>query len=130
MLEQRDHYLHSDLTNRILGSAISVHKALGPGLLEGTYRACLAHRLRQDGLSVNEEVPIPLTFEGIELDLCFRADLIVENSILLELKAVERVLALHESQVLTHLKLSGLRVGLLLNFNVHRLRSGIYRFVR
>ena len=123
-------YLHSDLTGRIISSALDVHKALGPGLLEGAYRACLAHRLRCAGLDVRQEVPIPFRFDGIELDVSYRADLIVENKVLIELKAVEQILSLHESQVLTYLKLSGLRVGLLMNFNVHRLRSGLHRFVR
>jgi GxxExxY protein len=122
-------YLHSKLTERIIGSALGVHRALGPGLLEGTYRACLAHKLRLDGLEVQQEVPIPLKFEGIELDISYRADLIVEGKVLLELKAVQQLGHLHESQLLTYLKLSGLRVGLLLNFNVTRLRSGMQRVV-
>ena len=123
------HYLHSDLTERVIGSALFVHRALGPGLLEGAYRACLAHRLRCDGLKVQQEVPIPLKFEGVELDVSYRADLIVEGKVLLELKAVQQILPLHESQLLTYLKLSGMRVGLLLNFNVARLRAGIHRVI-
>jgi GxxExxY protein len=122
-------YLHSDVTNRIIGSALAVHRALGPGLLEGAYRACLAHRLRSDGLEVRHEVPIPLQFDGIELDVSYRADLIVENKVLLELKAIQQLGPLHESQLLTYMRLSGIRVGLLLNFNVTRLRSGIHRIV-
>jgi len=122
-------YLHSDLTDRIIGSALVVHRALGPGLLEGAYRACLAHRLRSDGLEVQQEVPIPLKFEAVELDISYRADLIVEGKVLLELKAVQQIGPLHESQLLTYLKLSGIRVGLLLNFNVSRLRAGIHRVV-
>jgi len=122
-------YLHSDLTDRIIGSALVVHRALGPGLLEGAYRACLAHRLRSDGLEVQQEVPIPLKFEAVELDISYRADLIVEGKVLLELKAVQQIGPLHESQPLTYLKLSGIRVGLLLNFNVSRLRAGIHRVV-
>jgi GxxExxY protein len=122
-------YLHSDLTDRIIGSALVVHRALGPGLLEGAYRACLAHRLRSDGLEVQQEVPIPLKFEAVELDISYRADLIVEGKVLLELKAVQQIGPLHESQLLTYLKVSGIRVGLLLNFNVSRLRAGIHRVV-
>ena len=122
-------YLHSELTDRIIGSALVVHRALGPGLLEGAYRACLAHRLRSDGLEVQQEVPIPLKFEAVELDISYRADLIVEGKVLLELKAVQQIGPLHESQLLTYLKLSGIRVGLLLNFNVGRLRAGIHRVV-
>ena len=122
-------YIHSELTNRIIGSALHVHRALGPGLLESAYRACLAHRLRADGLNTAEEVPIPLNFEGLELDVAYRADLVVEDKVLVELKAIEQIGRLHESQLLTYLKLSGIRVGLLLNFNVTRLRSGIQRVV-
>jgi GxxExxY protein len=122
-------YLHSELTQRIIGSSLAVHRALGPGLLEGAYRACLAHKLRVDGLQVQQEVPIPVRFEGVELDISYRADLIVEEKVLLELKAVQQLGPLHESQLLTYLKLSGLRVGLLLNFNVMRLRSGIHRVI-
>ena len=122
-------YLHSELTSRIIGSAMRVHRALGPGLLESAYQVCLAHRLRADGLSVQEEVPISLLFEGLELDVAYRADLIVEDKVLIELKAVEHVGRLHESQLLTYLKLSGIRVGLLLNFNVTRLRAGIHRVI-
>ena len=122
-------YLHSELTSRIIGSAIRVHRALGPGLLEAAYQACLAHCLRTDGMSVREEVPIPLVFEGFALDVAYRADLVVEEKVLIELKAVEQIGKLHESQLLTYLKLSGIRIGLLLNFNVTRLRSGIQRVV-
>jgi GxxExxY protein len=91
-------YLHSDLTDRIIGSALVVHRALGPGLLEGAYRACLAHRLRSDGLEVQQEVPIPLKFEGVDLDISYRADLVVEGKVLLELKAVQQLGPLHESR--------------------------------
>ena len=123
-------YLHADTTYRIISAAIAVHRELGPGLLESVYRQCLAHRLRADGLDVKQEVPIPLRFQDLVLDGCFRADLIVDDKVLIELKAVESIQSLHESQVLTYLKLSGIRVGLLINFNVRRLRSGIHRFVR
>lgn len=122
-------YLHSGLTDRIIDSALAVHRALGPGLPEGAYRTCLSHRLRSDGLEVRQEVPIPLRFDGVELDVSYRADLIVEGKVLLELKAVQQLGPLDESQLLTYLKLSGMRVGLLLNFNVTRLRSGIHRIV-
>jgi len=117
-------YLHSDVTNRITGSALAVHRALGPGLLEGAYRACLAHRLRSDGLEVRQEVPIPLKFDGIELDDPYRADLIVENKVLLELKAIQQLGPLHESQLMTYMKLSGIRVGLLLNIFSRDSRRG------
>jgi GxxExxY protein len=123
-------YLHADVTGRIIACALEVHSALGPGLLEGAYGACLAHQLRAKGLHVRQEVPIPLKFEDVELDLSYRADLIVDEKVLIEVKAVEQIISLHEMQILTYLKLSGLRVGLLMNFNVRRLRSGLHRFVR
>jgi GxxExxY protein len=101
-------YLHSELTDRIIGSALAVHRALGPGLLEGAYRACLAQRLRSDGLDVRQEVPIPLKFDGVELDVSYRADLIVEGKVLLELKAIQqlgtpaRIAATDLSEALRH----------------------------
>ena len=122
--------VHGDLTRRILGSAMEVHRRLGPGLLEGTYRACLLHQLAKDCIEARSEVPIPLRYNGLELEASYRADVIVENAVLLELKAAESILPIHQAQVLTYLKLSNLRVGLLLNFNVTRLQSGIHRFVR
>lgn len=119
-----------ELTGAVLGSAIAVHRKLGPGLLEGTYRACLLRQLADDGLAASHEVPIPIRYKGAVLDLGYRADIIVENQVLLELKAMEALLPVHEAQILSYLKHSGLRVGLLLNFNVPRLVSGVRRFVR
>lgn len=119
-----------ELTQRILGSAIEVHRELGPGLLESTYRICLVHQLLLEGHDVKEEVPIPITYKGSIVEMSFRADLIVDDSVLVELKAVDRLLPIHESQILTYLKLCNLRVGLLLNFNVTTLTQGIRRFVR
>jgi GxxExxY protein len=118
------------LTKTIVGSAIEVHRELGPGLLEGTYRACLLEQLAADGLSVQHEVPIPVTYKGSVTDFAYRADIIVEDKVLLELKAIEALLPIHEAQVLTYLKHSGLRVGILMNFNVLRLAKGLRRFVR
>ena len=125
-----DGFLHADTTGRIISAAITVHSALGPGLLESAYRECLAHRLRADGRDAKQEFPIPLRFQELVIHACYRADLVVDNTVLGELKAVESIQSLHESQILTYLKLSGIRVGLLINFNVRRLRSGIHRFVR
>jgi GxxExxY protein len=122
--------LNRELTEKILHGAFQVHKSLGPGLLEGTYRSCLLHQFARDGLMARSEVPIPLTYEGLSLEISYRADIIVEDAVILELKSVDRLLPIHEAQLLTYLKLADLRVGLLLNFNVPRLQSGIRRFVR
>ena len=121
---------HSNLTERILGAAVEVHRQLGPGLLEGTYRACLIHQLACDGLRAECEVPIPIEYKGVSIATCYRADVIVESIVLLELKAVERLLPIHEAQILTYLKLCRLRIGLLMNFNSTSLRHGIRRFAR
>ena len=117
------------LTKSIIGSAIQVHRTVGPGLLEGTYRACLVHQLRKDGMSVRHEVPIKVKYDGVDLDVGYRADLIVHEQVLLELKSVETLLPVHEAQLLTYLRHSGLKVGLLMNFNVARLVEGLRRFV-
>ena len=119
-----------DLTERILSSSLDVHRELGPGLLESTYRACLLHQLRLDGLKAESEVPIRLDYKGLAIDCVHRADLVVEARVVVELKAVEHLLPVHEAQLLTYLKLSGLRVGLLLNFNVRRLQDGLRRLIR
>ena len=119
-----------ELTRAIIGSAISVHRRLGPGLLEGTYRACLLKQLATDGLDARSEVPMPMIYDGVTLDVGYRADIVVGDRVLLELKSVEMLLPVHEAQVLTYLKHSGLRVGLLMNFNVRRLVDGVRRFVR
>lgn len=108
---------------------MEVHRLLGPGLLEGTYRKCLVHQLGLDGMSVRAEVPIPVTYKGLRLDASYRADLIVDETVLVELKAVEQVSQVHCLQTLTYLRLSRLPVALLINFNVPRLKSGIRRFV-
>ena len=124
------HHVLEGLTREILASAFEVHRVLGPGLLESTYRACLLREMADKGLQVREEVPITISYRGRELEAGYRADLIVDDSVLLELKAVERLLPVHEAQTLTYLKHAKLRVGLLLNFNVTRLTLGIRRFIR
>jgi len=118
----------AELTRAILGSAISVHRELGPGLLESTYRACLLKQLQADGMPVRCEVEIPIQYKGFEIESTYRADLIVDDKVLIELKAVEHLLPLHESQVLTYLRHTRLEVGLLINFNVRRLMNGVRRF--
>lgn len=123
-------FIDGTLTRRILGCAIEVHRVLGPGLLENAYRECLLRELKLAGLAVRREVHIPVSYKGVELDCGFRADIVVEDSVVLELKAVDRLLPIHDAQLLTYLKLAGRRVGLLLNFNSTSLRNGIRRLVR
>jgi GxxExxY protein len=113
----------------IVDAAIKVHRALGPGLLENVYEACLTHELRQRGLSVETQVAVPIRYEGLILDGGLRLDLLVNGIAIIELKAVEKLLPVHEAQLLTYLKLSNRRLGFLLNFNVPVMKSGISRFV-
>jgi GxxExxY protein len=102
---------------------------LGPGLLESTYEHCLAHELRQAGIDFKLQHPVPVAYKGILLDCGYRLDLLIEDRLVVELKCVEKVLPIHEAQVLTYMKLAGIRIGPLMNFNVTRLRDGIKRFV-
>ena len=115
------------LTQQIIGAAMEVHKALGPGLLESSYKACLCRELAIRGLSFQSEVPLPITYKGVSLDCGYRIDLMVANTVVPELKSLEAILPRHEAQLLTYLKLSGKRVGLLINFNVDVLKDGIKR---
>jgi GxxExxY protein len=117
-----------ELTGKILKAAIEVHRNLGPGLLESAYEACLAYELLQWGLQVERQKPLPLVYKKIALDCGYRLDLLVEGRVIVELKSVEEITALHEAQIISYLKLSGHKVGLLLNFNVEVLKDGIYRF--
>ena len=116
-------------TRPIIGAAIEVHRNLGPGLLESAYEECLCHELHLRGLDCKRQVPLPLLYKGLKLDCGYKIDLIVQDEVLLELKAVERLLPIHEAQLLTYLKLTGKRVGLLINFNVPLLTQGIIRRV-
>jgi GxxExxY protein len=115
------------LSERIIGCAIAVHRGLGPGLLESTYEVCLEHELRKAGLLVERQVAVPVVYDGIKLDAGYQLDLVVEKKIIIELKCVENVLPIHEAQLLTYLKLTGLKLGLLINFNVALLKNGIKR---
>ena len=118
------------LTKRVLGAAYQVHSTLGPGLLESAYSACLVHELRKLGLEVATEVPVPVVYDGVKLtDIGFRIDILVQRELVVEVKSVEAVLPVHLLQLVSYLKLSDRRLGLLLNFNVERLREGIYRRV-
>jgi len=119
----------SELTGKIIGAAIEVHKALGPGLLESAYQACLAQELGSRGVVFERERSLPVAYKGLQLDCAYRPDFIVEDAVIVELKAVKKVLPIHEAQLITYLKLSGCHVGLLINFNVPVLKDGITRRV-
>lgn len=118
---------YNSITNRIIQSAIRVHKELGPGLMESVYEVCLIKMLNANKLNVQRQVVIPVTFQGEVLDKEFVADLLVENEIIVELKSVESILPVHEAQLVTYLKLSGKKLGLLINFNVVLLKNGLRR---
>jgi GxxExxY protein len=117
------------LTREIIGAGIEVHRYLGPGLLESAYRECLFCELQLRGLTIQREHIVPLLYKGVRVDVGYRADLIVNERVLLELKSIERLAPIHTTQVLTYLRLSGLHVGLLINFNVPLLRDGVVRVV-
>ncbi|MCX6333888.1 MAG: GxxExxY protein [Bacteroidia bacterium] len=118
----------NDITQRIIGCAIEVHKALGPGLLESAYEECLSFELIKAGLSINRQQPTPVVYKDVRLDCGYRIDILVENSIVLELKVVDEFNPVHEAQILTYMKFSNKSVGLLINFNVTVLKNGIRRF--
>lgn len=129
-LEYHDASMDTESISRaVIGAAMDVHSILGPGLLESTYRACLAHELVLRGLDVQVEYPLPVKYKGLAISVGYRIDVLVEGILIVELKAVERILRVHEAQLLAYLKLSGLEVGLLMNFHVPRLRLGIRRMV-
>src|SRR5271157_9077 len=117
------------LTDRIIGLAIKVHRTLGPGLLETIYNHCLCWELQHTGLEFQREVPLAIIYEDLRLNGGYSADIIVERTVLLELKSVERILPVHEAQTLTYLRLSGCKVGLLMNFNSVMLKDGLRRFI-
>ena len=117
------------ITASIIHAAMKIHSALGPGLLETAYQACMRHELLKLGLQVETECLLPIKYDGVMLDVGYRIDLLVEDIVVVELKAVERVLRIHEAQILSYLKLSQRPIGLLINFHVPRLRTGIKRFV-
>ena len=119
----------NNLSSTIIGAAIEVHKTLGPGLLESAYEECLCHELSLRGVSFERQKPLPVEYKGTKLDCGYRLDIIVENTIILELKSCEKIEPIHKAQLLTYLKLSGLHLGLLLNFNVPVMRDGIIRIV-
>jgi len=118
---------HNEVSAVILQAAIDIHRQLGPGLLESVYQAVLAHELGKRGLRVEREVPIPVEWDGVRIEIGFRADLIVEGLVLVELKSVEAIAAVHKKQVLTYLRLTHLKLGLLLNFGAALMKDGISR---
>jgi len=119
----------NSLSQTIIGSCIEVHKELGPGLLESTYEQCLAHELNLRGINFRLQQSMPVNYKGIKLDCGYRIDLVVEETIILELKSVQSINDVHKAQLLTYMKLSGMKIGLLINFNVTKLVNGIKRFV-
>ncbi|MGH6964682.1 MAG: GxxExxY protein [Phenylobacterium sp.] len=140
-MDHEDHKGHEDhkapiplaveaVARQVVDAALKVHRVLGPGLLESTYEHCLAHELGLRGVPVRRQVGLPIEFEGLRLDAGYRLDMIVGDAVVVEVKAVEALSRLHEAQLLTYLRLSGFRLGLLMNFNAVQLRQGLRRFVR
>ncbi len=119
----------NQITEATIGAAIQVHCALGPGLLESAYEACLAFELAQRGFKVEQQKPLPVVYREVQLDCGYRLDLLVENQVIVEIKSIESLMPIHKAQLLSYLKLSGCHVGLLINFNVRVLRDGIVRVV-
>lgn len=119
----------NEISYKIIGTAIELHKAIGPGLLESTYENALAYDLREIGLVVQQQVPIPFIYKEVRMDIGYRLDLLVENKVIIEIKSLESLAPVHSAQLLTYLKLSEKKLGLLINFNTHVLKSGIHRIV-
>lgn len=126
--EARRDFPHKELTAQIIGAAIEVHRVLGPGLLESAYEECLCHELGLRDLGFKRQVPLPIVYKGVNLDCGYRLDIIVQDSVILELKCVDRLLPIHDAQLITYLRLTDKQVGLLINFHVDILtRGGIVR---
>jgi GxxExxY protein len=121
--------LLNQVTGSIIGAAIEVHRALGPGLLESAYEACLVYELAERGLKVDQQKPLPLVYKEVQLDCGYRLDLLVEDMVIVEIKAVDCLQPIHQAQLLSYLKLSGCEVGLLINFTVKVLKQGICRLI-
>jgi GxxExxY protein len=117
------------ITGGIIGAAIEVHKALGPGLLESAYEACLAYELRQLGYKVEQQKPLPVVYKDVKLDCGYRLDLMVDDGVIVEIKAMEQLAPIHDAQVISYLRLADKRVGLLINFHVQLLKNGVKRIV-
>lgn len=121
--------LARELTERIIGLAIEVHRTTGPGMLESVYESCLCHELTQADIAFERQVGIPVIYKGVQFDEGFRADILVDRQVVVEIKAVAKLIPVHDTQVLTYLRMSGLRVGLLFNFHARLLKEGLRRFV-
>ena len=119
----------NELSFKVIGIALELHKSIGPGLLESAYENALAYDLRESGLSVQQQVPMPFIYKEVKMDIGYRLDLLVENKIIIEIKSVENLAPVHYAQLLTYLKLSDLKLGLLMNFNSKLLKEGIHRIV-
>jgi GxxExxY protein len=119
----------NDLTKEIIGAAIEVHRALGPGLLESIYENCLCHELKLRGIQFERQKALHVAYKEVDLDCCYRVDLLVSDAVIVEIKAVDELQPIHDAQVLTYLKLGGWKIGLLINFNVRLLKDGIKRIV-
>jgi len=118
-----------ELSSRVIGCALEVHRELGPGLLEAAYEQCLAHELKLNGIRFELQHPLPVEYKGVRLDCGYRVDVLVEDKLIIELKSVEQIKSIHEAQLLTYMRLAGVGIGLLINFNVMKLKNGIKRFV-
>ena len=118
-----------ELSNRVIGCAIEVHRHLGPGLLESTYEQCLAHELSRNGIAFQLQLALPVKYKEVQLDCGYRIDLLIEKRLIVELKSVEALKGIHDAQLLTYMKLAEIKLGLLMNFNVTRLKDGIKRLV-
>jgi GxxExxY protein len=129
MSESRNHVQRDPLTEKVIGLAIEVHRALGPGLLESAYEECLCHELAESDIPFERQVSLPVRYKSAQIACAYRMDLVVADALILELKSVDKILPLHEAQLLTYLKLSGLHRGLILNFNTTLLKDGIKRMV-
>jgi GxxExxY protein len=127
--EARRELIHEALTQQIIGAAIEVHKALGPGLLESAYEECLCHELHLRELTFKRQVPLLVQYKGVSLDCGYLLDLVIQGSVVVELKSVEKIIPVHEAQLLTYMNMTALRVGLIINFNVPMLTQGIVRKV-
>jgi len=119
----------NSLTRDVIGYAIDIHRHLGPGLLESAYEECLCHELKEAGIAFDRQQRLPVSYKSVHLDCGYRMDIVVAKKLLLEIKSVERLIPIHEAQILTYLRLSGYRLGLLINFNSVVLKDGIRRFV-
>lgn len=125
----KEEYKHRDLTGKIIGAAIEVHKNIGPGLLESIYEECLTRELALQGINFKRQLSLPIEYKGLKLKTNLRIDILVEDKVIVEIKAVEKIHPIHKAQILSYMKLAGKDVGLLINFNVEKLIDGIERFV-